>query len=217
MSTSTFDEDFDFGRIEREFRSMLDEAPEMTYPILMVSPDMLKNSPDLKKYLTLPWCAIKVHGYFHPWQPFGKPIRRILAIARDLGLPVMLHTGGRDRSDAGSHSRLCAEFHDVPMILAHGRPIAQAIRVMKDCGNVFADTAFMPLDDVKAAIAAGLSDRIVFGSDLPANKEFYPRVSYAKWYKPQVEGLFGLNAPEFSKWTRGNFVMLFKKRPSVLP
>jgi hypothetical protein len=36
------------------------------------------------------------------------------------------------------------------------------------------------------------------------------------WYQPLVDGLFAIKAAEFSRWTRENFDMLFKKRQGGL-
>jgi len=103
MSTSTFDPDFDYRRVEEEFRTILDIALDETYPIMIVRPEMLKSHPDLDRYFTIPYRAIKIHGYTDEWEPYGKPTRRVADIARERGLTLMFHTGGRERSDAGAY------------------------------------------------------------------------------------------------------------------
>ena len=127
-STSTGTIPFKSVRSEIEELVLLSEGRAV--PFLWVSPGMLKHSNDLKCYFFRDFAGIKIHGRFHGWEPYGKPIRRVLEIARDKNLPVMLHTGGDTHCDAGAYINLCLEFNDVKIILAHGRPIDQAIEVM---------------------------------------------------------------------------------------
>ena len=175
-----------FKCIRREIEELITFSEGRAVPFLWVSPGMLRRSNDLKFYFFRDFAGIKLHGRFHGWEPYGRPIRRVLGIARDRNLPVMLHTGGDTPCDAGAYMKLCLEFSDVKIILAHGRPVDQAIDVMHECPNAWADTAFMPTEDILKLKEAGLSSRVLWGSDLPVMKYFYKNTPVTKYYRDTV-------------------------------
>ena len=176
-STSTGSVPFNFVR--REIESLIDFSGGKSKPFLWVSPGMLQHSRSLKKYFFRDFYGIKIHG-LQGWEPYGKEIRRVFSIARDKNLPVLLHTGEHEICRAGAYKKICGEFHDVKIILAHGRPIDETIDIMKEFPNVFTDTAFMPKIDIKKLKDAGLIERVLFGSDFPVMQYFFktPRRQY---------------------------------------
>lgn len=188
-STSTCDREFNFEKVKQELSEMMALAPEQTLPILWIRPEMLEASKDLDRYDVLPFVAFKIHGLSHKWDPKGKSLRRVFHIASERNIPLLLHTGGSPHTDAGVYSDVCSQFPDVMVVLAHGRPVEQAIAVMKRCHNVHVDTAFMPVKDIKQIVASGLSDRIIFGTDSPIDRWFYPKQSQITRYKNRVNAL----------------------------
>ena len=176
-STSTGSVPFNFVR--REIEELVNFSDGNAKPFLWVSPGMLQHSKNLKGYFFREFYGIKLHG-LQGWQPYGKEIRRAFSIARDKNLPVLLHTGEHEICRAGVYRKICCEFHDVKIILAHGRPISETVEIMKECPNVYTDTAFMPKINIKIIKNAGLIQRILFGSDFPVMQYFFktPRRQY---------------------------------------
>lgn len=149
-----------------EYEAMLEQSEGRAYPLLWLTPQMLKASPNLSLYKGIRWHGIKIHG-FNGWLAQGKPLRRVLSLAKDFDLPVVLHTGGCLDCEAGQYLGLCQYFHDVRVILAHGRPADQAIDVLRNTANTWVDSSFMPLSSMRQLILAGFGPRIIYGSDLP--------------------------------------------------
>ncbi len=146
-------------------------------PILWVTHDMLKLSRDLSLYMSEKGgkiCGLKIHGESEKWVPVAsdKCFRRVFDIARDLGLFVKVHTGEKNEwCNAGNFGRICKIYGDVPVILAHGRPLSPAIQVLLNNPNAYVDTSFMPHNQLRNLIHVareqGFIDRILFGTDTP--------------------------------------------------
>ena len=143
-------------------------------PILWVTHDMLKHSRDLSLYMNESGgkiCGLKVHGVSELWEPFGKDLKRVFDIAKERGIFVMLHTGEHEGCEAGIYKRICKTFSEVPVILAHGRPILQTIEMLQDCLNTFVDTSFMPHEHLRILMENArehdFTNRILFGTDTP--------------------------------------------------
>lgn len=120
----------------------------------------------------LPYKIIKIHGYFHDWHKNPNKLQKIITIAKDKNLPIMFHTGGRKESYAFSYKKICKENPDNIFILAHSRPVKGTINILRNCSNVYCDTAFVPMNDLKLVINSGLEDRILFGTDYPIINAF---------------------------------------------
>lgn len=143
-------------------------------PILWVTHDMLKRSPDLSLYMNDAGgkiCGLKIHGVSEKWLLNGRELQRVFKIAQERGLFVKLHTGERENCEAGMYRKICTEFSDVRVVLAHGRPLMQAIAVLRECPNTFVDTSFMPHRHFQQLMTIarqdGFTDRILFGTDTP--------------------------------------------------
>jgi len=209
-STSTCDHNFNFNIVLDELQELKQLAPQKILPVLWITPTMLRKSPDLNKYDKIPYAMLKVHGFVNNWAPEGKMLQRVFAISRERDLPLLIHTGGREKSEAGVYMRLCREFNDLKVILAHGRPITQALDVIKACDNVFVDTAFMPLSDMKILVDSGFTHRVVYGSDMPINRLFYPRQSTHSWYTKRLNSIANMVGIEnYKNITCHNFSKLF--------
>lgn len=207
-STSTSDDDFEIVR--DEINNLVRCAPDRTLPLLWVTPEMEKLSNDLSMYDGFPIYGIKVHGYANNWNLRHDGLKNVFRIADRKKLPVILHTGGSPESDAGVYAKLCQEFRKVMVVLAHGRPIHQAIQVMINNPNVYIDTAFMALHDIRSVVESVGNNRILFGTDFPLDSYFYPNQSLAARYKKRVITLvdaFGTDS--YLSWNRENFEKVF--------
>ena len=185
--SSTSTGNIPFKYVRREIEELISLSYGSAVPLLWVSPGMLQHSKNLKAYFFRDFAGLKVHG-LQGWNPEGKPLRRIMAIAKDKNLPVMLHTGEHDICRAGAYMNLCRDFPEVKIILAHGRPVGECIAVMGECHNVWADTAFMPVKDILTLRNAGLISRVLWGSDYPVMRYFY-RTPARQYYRRRVKAV----------------------------
>ena len=52
-------------------------------------------------------------------------------------------------------------------LLAHYRPLPEAISLISGYSNVYGDTAFVSETDIQKIVEEGLSQKIILGSDFP--------------------------------------------------
>jgi len=64
------------------------------------------------------------------------------------------------------------------------------------CRNVYVDTAFMPASHVRLLADTGLSDRILFGTDVPINLLFFEGLSVTDYIKRSLSELKEVLLPE---------------------
>ncbi|MBR0167296.1 MAG: amidohydrolase family protein [Synergistaceae bacterium] len=202
--SSTSTGNLPFREVRREIESLVEMSHGRAIPFLWVSPGMLRHSRDLRPYFFRDFAGIKIHG-LQGWNPHGKEIRRAVSIAGDNNLPVMLHTGEHEICRAGAYLRLCREFGDVRIILAHGRPLDECITVMKECPNVYADTAFMPVNNILILRNEGLIERVLWGTDFPVMRYFYD-IPPEDYYRQKIsEAINILGESDFTRITQENF------------
>lgn len=164
----------------RELRELKRLGGSQIHPILWLTPRMMKVKYALPYMLhsKIRWQGVKIHSEAHPeWVHNIQLMNKALNVARSLDVPVIIHTGNFDCSHAGLFKNAIAENTDLTFVLAHGRPINETIYILNSNDNVYVDTAFMPMADLKELVAEGLSDRILFGTDAPINKVFYNNLS----------------------------------------
>ncbi len=195
-STSTPAKPFRDVRIEME--TLLELAGNRVWPLLWVTPEMLRRSPNLKRYWVMPWAGIKIHGH-NGWRPRGRGLQRIFSLAQERDCPILLHTGEKRYCEAGSYDWICARHPDVRVILAHGRPTDQAAAMLARHQNVWVDTAFMPLHAIRRLARDYGANRLLFGSDYPIPALFYPRYSLLTYMFKRLMSLKRALGPDFSQ------------------
>lgn len=167
FSSTTMQGGYGWDIVWKECEEMVEVSQGHAYPLLWITRPMLKASPDLSKYKNLRYYGLKIHGCNDKWDPFGKALCRIFDIARERNLPVTIHTGGNEACNAKKFLSICLKYPDVKVILAHGRPGEQALEVLKATDNVYVDTAFSPLADIRLWLQKGFANRVIFGTDTP--------------------------------------------------
>lgn len=186
----------------RELRELIRLGGECIFPILWLTPRMLKVRYALPYMLhsKIKWCGIKLHFCAHPeWAHNAKLLQKAIDVAQRLHLPVLLHTGNEENCCAGQFRELIYQNPMVTFVLAHGRPIDEAIEIMRECRNVYVDTAFMPMQDLARLNKEGMSDKVLFGTDAPINELFYKHISTKEFIKGMIESsrtALGQNADE---------------------
>ena len=186
-STSTLTEPFNQNQIINELKLILKDYPAQTRIVIWLTPGQERDAAAIKKYEnSLPVSAFKIHPYYHNWN--DEQITGAFILAENKNKPLIIHTGGSDESDPLRFMRFCEKFKGVKTVLAHGRPCGNTMEVMKRCGNVFADTAFMPVQDVKR-LYGKFKGRILFGTDFPIGKYYYADKDAAEMYQSFTDKL----------------------------
>lgn len=173
----------------RELRELIRFGGEKVHPILWLTPRMLKLNYPLPYMLhsKIKWQGIKLHFESHPeWSKNRALLNKALDVAKLLDVPVLLHTGNFEVSHAGRFKDVIQDHSEQTFILAHGRPIEEAIDVLLSCPNTYVDTAFMPMSDLQKLVEEGLTDRILFGTDAPINKVFFKEIDTSMYIRDTI-------------------------------
>jgi predicted TIM-barrel fold metal-dependent hydrolase len=196
-----------------EFEQLYILAENRMLPVLWIIPQMFDDG-GLEMFLNsgLKWKCLKIHPQLNPeaWKPRGINICKLLRIAEKMNLPILIHTGEFDYCHAGLYQQLARKNPNVTFILAHGRPIEETVNVMKECGNVYADTAFMPTENILMLCKSGLTNRVLWGTDYPIPKYYYHRKNMYNYYNSLLTTLKkNVAAAEYDKIVAGNYNNLF--------
>ena len=206
MSTTIWAEDYE--KVLHEMRELVTLAPHSALPVLWLTPHMLLDGKlDSMLHSGITWRALKVHGN-HPWSLNG--VNECALIAEELSLPLIIHTGDFPHCEAGVCKEIVKSHPSVSFVLAHCRPVEQAIEVMKECANCYGDTAYTPLADIAKLISAGLEDRILFGTDYPLQKIHAPEKDLLEDYKNTIHDIWKVMTDEqWEKVSHINFEKLY--------
>jgi len=174
--------------VVKEMRELTQIGGEHIHPLLWLTPRMMKTwGISYMLHSKVRWQGVKMHWKAHrEWYYNRKLMHNALEVARWLQVPVLLHTGNFKECKAGIFMDICKQYDDLSFVLAHGRPFDEAKNVLKECPNVYVDTAFMPADEVKDLADAGYSKRILFGTDAPINLLYNKDVSTADYIRKNL-------------------------------
>lgn len=94
----------------------------------------------------LGFVGIKVHPQAHGVNPAGRDGMKVFALANELKVPVMIHTGtGIQFANPVNAIPVAQKYQDLPIILAHcGMMIManEAFLAMETCGNIYGDISW---------------------------------------------------------------------------
>ena len=174
--------------VVKEMRELIQIGGEHIHPLLWITPRMMKTwGISYMLHSKVRWQGVKMHWKAHrEWYYNRKLLHNALEVARWLQVPVLLHTGTFKECKSGVFMDICKQYDDLTFVLAHGRPLDEAKNVLKECPNVYVDTAFMPADEVKDLADAGYSKRILFGTDVPINLLYNKDVSTADYIRKNM-------------------------------
>lgn len=182
-------------------------------PVLWILPQMLEDG-GLNRFMDsgIRWRCIKIHPQLHPraWLPGSDALKQVVSIASILQIPLLVHTGEMEGCYPSLYEDAFATYPNVTFILAHGRPIDETIEMMVKHLNCWVDTAFMPIEHVRKLCDEHLSDRVLWGTDYPIPKYYYPDIDTIGYYHDLVKQLRRtVNQDDFNKITCRNFERLF--------
>jgi predicted TIM-barrel fold metal-dependent hydrolase len=205
-STTSGKEGIKYSEIEREISHTLAHirwSDEIARPFFWYVPDFATQGVTVEKAMRdLPYKGIKLHPLAHHWdledEGTAAVLHGLFEYAGHYKLPVLIHTGQNGVDAAGIFSRFFPQYPEVKFILAHCRPLEEAISLLKN-QNVYGDTAFLPSADFVQITEQGLSKKMVLGSDFPITHYFsakYPekegnggKISLAGKYSENFEKL----------------------------
>jgi predicted TIM-barrel fold metal-dependent hydrolase len=119
----------------------------------------------------LSFVAVKLHTLACGVHPALKAGRMVIETARELGIPVMVHTGACGFASPINLLGVAKEFSGVKIVMAHGGEIALAeecAAVLSVCPNVYGDTSWVPGFTIRTWLRA-FGHRMMFASDMPDN------------------------------------------------
>ena len=181
FSSTSFQEKVSIEDIEREAHETQKEFGPGAHPFYWVTGPFYDSDPDFKILDKGLFEGVKIHELETPWvKERPKDLERILSILEERDVPVQFHSG----EDDGCYPRellMFVKHHQKLRIdFAHCRPYKEMINCLKECPNLFTDTAFMPAEYYPELVAAGVESQVMFGTDLPIQGGFY------EWGNPNV-------------------------------
>ena len=177
---------------------------------LYANPQMLDVSPDLSHFLDFQFKALKIHPDAVIFS--DQLIYQVCEIATFLKLPLMIHTGANDCCHAGRFETFIQQYPELKFVLCHARPSDEAFPLMMKYPNVWIDTAFLPFHDLSVNFTKDIEDRILFGTDYPANRWFPHLGDETKWYQQQITSIIKTFPSEVAeKMLCKNYNRLFTK------
>lgn len=202
----------DYDKVLREIVTLKELCGNKLSPILWIMPQMLKDGGLFKMMDSgICWRCLKIHPQLHPtaWLGDSHEMKWMASMASVLRLPLLIHTGEKEGCYPKLYEKVIAGFPDVTFILAHGRPINDTIELMKKYPNVWTDTAFMPTENIVRLCTEKLSDRVLWGSDYPIPKYYYPEADIKAYYLDLIKKLKdSVNQDDFEMITQQNFEKL---------
>ncbi len=121
----------------------------------------------------LGFVGIKIHPLGGAVNPLGKDGYRICDIARELGIPVMIHTGtGIPWALPSLSIPLARRYPDVKFVLAHAGMMVftQEAWVAADtCPNIYLETSWCAAHDIAWLIRDLGANRVMMAGDLTSN------------------------------------------------
>ena len=144
------------------------------HPFYWVTGPFYDADPDFKILDKGLFEGVKIHELETPWvKERPKDLDRILSVLEERDVPVQFHSGvnvGCFPHEllpfAKRHPKLRIDF-------AHCRPYKEMVECLKECSNLFTDTAFMPPEYYPELVASGVESQVLFGTDLPIQGGFY--------------------------------------------
>lgn len=181
---------------EENYPKVLSEMKELIHldgskvlPIMWITPEALQGNIAWYLESDIKWRMLKIHPFLHKnkWYPNDSLLKEVIDISKELELPILIHTGEDEYCQAGNFENVIADNFNTTFILAHGRPLDQAIMLVKKYKNALVDSAFMPIDDMKRLICEGFSNKLLWGTDMCIPKHFNKHLDMVAYYKAKLQ------------------------------
>lgn len=149
--------------------------------------------------------AMKFHPYEEHLRISSIKLQKWLNLAKILQMPVLVHTAADEYSAVPFIVKVAKAYPELSFVMAHLELCSdnkRAIRAMKKHNNLYADTAWVPLESTLRVLREVGIDRIMFGTDNPIDGlDTLANPMYRAYFAPdcpltqdEKEHLFHLNA-----------------------
>ena len=167
-------------------------------PVMWITPEGLKGNIAWFLEANITWRMLKIHPFLHQkeWRPDGELFAEVLDIARELQLPLLIHTGNEACCKADIYEQAVKENPDIVFILAHGRPIDSSIRIARRYENAYIDSAFMPIEHMKLFIENSLSEKLLWGTDMCIPLHFEHSIDLTAYYQQKLISFRSISTQE---------------------
>lgn len=212
VSSTTMCEE-NYEKVVGEFRQLISLDGEKVIPVLWITPQLLlehKESVFLDSGIN--WRCVKIHPALCPnvWNGNSELNDTLLSIVRELKVPLLIHTGETEGCNPRLFESIVKENADITFILAHGRPLNDTQDLMLKYPNVYADTAFMPVQSIRQLVDCNLTDRVLWGTDFPIIRHYQEGVDLVPWYEGILAELISvIGMVAFNRITELNAESLF--------
>lgn len=212
--SSTTTCEMDFSKVIAEMTEIVRIAGNRVMPVLWVLPEIFEDDT-IQQFLEsgIKWRLLKIHPQISSvgsWSFESRFTKELVSVARMMRLPILIHTGEIYGCYPGQFRDTISANPDIRFILAHGRPLNQTMAILKDCPNAWCDTAFMPTENIVSLYQAGLTDKVLWGTDYPIPKYFYPKQDMNQYYNSILSRLKdSVSAEAYNKITDLNSRRLF--------
>lgn len=182
-STTMCDEDYE--KVVAEIQELISLFGDRFLPTMWITPFGLEGNIAWFLESDIKWRCLKVHPFLHrnDWEPNGSQFSEVIDIARELDIPLLIHTGNDDCCHSSKYLPLISSNSDITFILAHGQPSVEALHVIEKCDNVYVDSAFMDVKQMVQIVKAGFANRLLWGTDMLIPKHFFPEQDMVELYK----------------------------------
>ena len=202
-----------YQKVLDELHQLIDMAGEKVIPVMWITPEGLKGNIAWYLESDIKWRCLKIHPFLHKdvWIPNEELFNEVIDIARELDVPILIHTGDESCCQSHLYEPAISKNPDISFILAHGRPLEDALSLVKTYSNAYADSAFMPVECMKQFVDNGLSRKLLWGTDMCIPKHFYPHKEMFDYYKGKVDAFRAIcTTDQFEMVTYQNAKQLFK-------
>lgn len=188
VSSTTQCEEY-YTKVLSEMKELIRLDGNKVLPIMWITPEALNGNIAWYLESNIKWRMLKIHPFLNQmeWNPEGDLFAEALGISRELCLPLLIHTGNEDCCMSSIYEQAINNNPDIIFILAHGRPIVSALHIAATYSNAFIDSAFMPVEHMKMFVDSGLSEKLLWGTDMCIPKHFNHRLDMARYYKDKLE------------------------------
>jgi predicted TIM-barrel fold metal-dependent hydrolase len=157
---------------------------------------------------------------FHPWASQMKvndpKLIPYFRIAEKFGLPICVHTAVDKYSKICYLEEVAKAWPHLTFVAAHAVLMSNhktAIKAMLDCPNIFVDTAWLNMEDLKMFKEKGLLDRVLFGTDNPIDGEgTLDKDIYQDYFNNKIN----LNDEEYANVMYKNAMRVYNIKEDVL-
>ena len=177
-----------YDKVLEEMESLIALDGDKVLPIMWITPEGLNGNIAWYLESDIKWQLLKIHPFLHKkkWEPNGKLLPEVIDIARELRVPILIHTGNDSSCNARLFESAISSEPDITFILAHGRPLQEALYLSKNYANAYVDSAFMTIEEMKAYIDEGLCNKLLWGTDMCIPKFFQPEIDLEVYYKKKL-------------------------------